>query len=54
MAMVLRTRVSIYPVQPRFHVTTNVAAWKGLGLNVGRVLLAINVEESDNDGFPFM
>jgi len=35
------------------HVTINVITWKGLGLNVGRVLLAINVEESDN-GPPFM
>jgi len=29
-------------------VTTDVATRKGLGLNVSRVLLAINVKESDN------
>jgi len=40
-------------MQPRLHVTINVTARKGLGLDVGRVLLAINVEESDN-GSPFM
>jgi len=34
-------------------VTINVTTWKGLGLNVSRVLLAINVKESDN-GLPFM
>jgi len=31
----------------------DVTTWKGLGLNICRVLLAINVKESD-DGFPFM
>jgi len=34
-------------------VTIDVATRKGLGLNVSRVLLAINVKESDN-GLSFM
>jgi len=37
--------VSAHPMQRRLHVTTKVTAWKGLGLDVHRVLLAINVEE---------
>jgi len=53
LAMVLRTRVSIHPMQTRLYVTINVTAWQGLGLDVGRALLAINVEEYDN-GPPFM
>jgi len=40
-------------MQPRLHVTIDVTTMKGLGLNVSRVLLAINVKQSDN-GPPFI
>jgi len=48
LATVMGTCVSVHPMQPRLHVTTNVTDLKGLCLGVHRVLLAINVEESNN------
>jgi len=47
-AIVLRTRFSVNLKQPRLHVAINAATWKGLGLDVRWVFLAIKVNESHN------